>query len=199
MRSRDGLHGLARDGLPGAHGHNVLGRQHLRHLVGLGIDQGDIRILHARLLQGILQQQVFHQALLHGDLFTLEVGHRLDAGLGHDHVVAVGVIGEHDHHALGATGTRDQRIAIGHRDRIDLAGRKGIHRSRVIEPLELHIDAGFLEPALVDRHLPGDPTRPVAIPHLQGRRSLRAKGTGHGGQGKQRLRQPAPHQIGGPA
>ncbi len=37
----------------------------------------------------------------------------------------------------------------------------------IVEPFEVDIDTGLLEPALVDGHLPGHPARPVAVADLQ--------------------------------
>src|SRR5581483_10678647 len=94
---------------------------------------------------------------------ALELGNGLDAGPGHDLVVSVRVVGGHDDDALGAAGAGHQGVAVGHQIRVELAGREGFHRSRVVEPLELDVDPGLFEPALVDGDLPSDPPRPVAV------------------------------------
>ena len=110
---------------------------------------------------------MFDQAFFQRDFFTLQILQGFKGGFGDDLIVAVGVIVNQNHHALGATRAGDQRVAVGHSDRIELARRKRIHRRGVIEPLEFHIDAGFLEPALVDGHLPGHPARPIAVTNFQ--------------------------------
>jgi hypothetical protein len=40
-------------------------------------------------------------------------------------------------------------VAVGHQIRVDFPGGKGVHGHRVVEPLELHIEACFFEPAQV--------------------------------------------------
>ena len=54
------------------------------------------------------------------------------------------------------------------RDRVDLAGRERFHRGHVLEPLEVDVDAFFLEPALLDADFPRHPTRPVAVGDFEG-------------------------------
>ena len=134
--------------------------------------------LMPRFFKRVEQQQMLDQADLDADLLALEILEALDARLADDHVVAVRIVGEHDHDALAAARAGDQRVAVGHQIGVDLAGGEGIHRGRIVEPLELDVDAGLLEPALVDGDLPGDPARPIAVsdrqaarPHSAARRS----------------------------
>ena len=61
-------------------------------------------------------------------------------------------------------------LPLKHGDRVELACGKGIHRSGIVEPFELHVDARLLEPTLFNRHLPRHPTGPIAVADLQRRR-----------------------------
>src|ERR1700722_12133318 len=97
------------------------------------------------------------------DLLALELLDRLDARPRDDHVVAVGVVGGHDHQIARTTRAGHERVAVGDEITVNLAGRERIHRCRVVEPIEIDIEPSFLEPTLVDRHLPGYPAWPVAI------------------------------------
>jgi len=53
--------------------------------------------------------------------------------------------------------------AAGVAHRIHLAGDEGVHRRHVIEPLEIDLHAGFLEPAFLDADLPSDPAGPIGV------------------------------------
>ena len=177
VRSRQRFHRQPRIRLPGADGVDLAGGQHLRRLVGLGIHQLDIVLRHALFLQAIEHQQVIHQADLDADLLALEIGHAPDARPGHDHVVAVGIIGDQDDDVARTARAHDQCIAVGNEVGVDLAGCEGLHRSRIVEPVECDIEAGLLEPAFVDRDLPGHPSGPIAVADAQRqRRGARAAG-----------------------
>src|SRR5690606_38697538 len=136
--------------------------------VGGHVDQFHVRFAEARLFQGVEQQEVADETDLHTDLLALEVRHRGNARRGDDHVVAVAVVVGEDHHVLAAGGAGDQGVTVGHGDGVELAGGKRHHGGHVVEPLELDLDAGFVEPAFLDTHFPGDPAGPVAVADLEG-------------------------------
>jgi hypothetical protein len=123
---------------------------------------------------------------LHPDRLTLELSNGVDAGLGHDHVVAVAVVVQEDRYALATGRAGHESIAVGHAHGVDLAGREGFHRGDVVEPRELDVHASLLEPALLDGDLPSDPTGPIAVGDLQtlarpsGGRHRRRRAYGHG-------------------
>jgi hypothetical protein len=142
----------------------------LRRLVGLCIHQRKVFFRHAGALQAVEQQKMLDQTGFDADLFALEIFEGLDAGFADDHVVAVGIVGQHDHDAFAAAGAGDERIPIGDQIRVDFSGRVGVHRRRVVEPLKCHINAGRLEPTLVDGDLPGDPPWPITVADRQPRR-----------------------------
>ena len=56
--------------MPCADRRDITRGQHLRHLVSLGVADGDIAFLHAGFLQTIQQQEVFDQTLLDGDFLA---------------------------------------------------------------------------------------------------------------------------------
>jgi hypothetical protein len=114
------------------------------------------------------------------DLLALQFLNRFDVGFADDDIVAVRIIGQHDHHAFGAIASHHEGIAVGHGDGIELARRKGVHRGRIVEPLEAHVEAGWLESIFVDGHLPRNPARPIAMANLQ-----RIRGRGSGRQRKE--------------
>ena len=91
-------------------------------------------------------------------------------GLADDHVVAVGVIGHKNHDVARAAGARTSASPLVTKSAVELPGREGVHRRGIVEPLELDVDARLLEPAFVDRDLPGHPSRPVAVTEAQGGR-----------------------------
>lgn len=103
------------------------------------------------------------EADLEADLLAFELLEAFVLGPGNDHVIAVRVVVDEDHHALAAGRAGDQRVTVRHRHCIELARRKGVHRRHVVEPLERRVDARFLQPAFVDCDLPRDPARPIAV------------------------------------
>ncbi len=176
---------------------DLAGRQDLGRVIGLGVDQFDVLLGHVVVLKGLEDQQVVDEADLDADLLAFQLGHRLDTRLGNDLVVAVGVVGSQNDDAFGASRPGDQGIAVGHQHGIGLAGGEGVHCRHVVEPLELHVDPGFLEPVLVDGNLPGHPARPIAV--ANGKRLGRGRGCrGVGGaQGHDKRDGEAQHETEG--
>jgi hypothetical protein len=138
--------------------------------------------LHVELLEPLQQQQVLDQGQLEPDLLALEVLDRLDPGTRDDLVVAVAVVGDQDHLALAAARTSHERVAVRHRDGVDLARTEGFHRRQVVEPRKLDVHAGFLEPALLDTDLERGPAGPIAV-----RDSQRCAGGRRAGCGARRV------------
>src|SRR5262249_14100139 len=116
------------------------------------------------------QEQVFDHTNFDADLFALELLDVLEVGFADNDVIAVRVVGEHDHYAFAAAGTGRKRVTVRHQIGVDLARAECIHRGRIVEPLKIHIDSGFLKPAFVDGDLPRDPSGPVAVTDRQRRR-----------------------------
>ena len=65
---------------------------------------------------------MFDKTDFDADFLALQILQALDAGLADDHVVAVGIIREHDHDAFGAATAHDEVIAIGDEIGINLSG-----------------------------------------------------------------------------
>ena len=86
----------------------------------------------------------FSAGKLDADFLALEVLEALDAGLADNHVVAIRIIGQHDHDAFGPATTGHERIAVGGENAVDFSGTECIQRCRIVEPLECHIKAGLL-------------------------------------------------------
>ena len=154
--------------LPGDDGVDVARLQRLRGLIGRHVDDLDVLVGQVGRSERVHQQQMADETDLDADLLALELSHARDAGLGNDHVVAVAVVVDDDPDAGGiAARARHQCVTVGDTHGIDLAGGVGLHRRHVVEPLEVDGDPGFLEPALLDGDIPGDPARPVAVQNLQ--------------------------------
>ena len=99
--------------------------------------------------------------------FSLEAFDRIDAGSGDDHIIAVGEIVDDDADGRFACGTGDQGVAIGHANRIDLAGDVGVHRRHIVKPLEFHLHSGLLEPAFLHADFPSNPAWPIGVSDFQ--------------------------------
>ena len=122
---------------------------------------------------------MFDQADLDADLLALEVLDGLDAGLADDHVAALAVVQQGDELALGSGRTRAERVGGDDAVGVDLAGRVGVDARQVVEPHEVHVHAGFLEPALLLGDFQERVARPVRVTNLD-----RFSGQPAGGQGQ---------------
>ena len=70
---------------------------------------------------------MFDEADLDADLLAFEVGEALGASLADDHVVAVRIVGQHDHDVFRAIAAHDKGITVGHHVGVELASGKGVH------------------------------------------------------------------------
>lgn len=77
--------------------------------------------------------------------------------------VPVAVVGEHGHYIPATADSGDERIAVGHHDRVNLAGRERLRRRAVFEPQEFGVNASLFDRAFLNGDFPGEPARPVAI------------------------------------
>jgi len=155
----------------------------LRQLVGFRVDELDVGVLQPVLLQCRLEQQVVDEAEFDTDLLSLQAFDGAQRRFRDDHVVARGIVGQQDHHVPGTRRARHERVTIRDRDRIEFARGERIDRRRIIEPLEVDVDAGLLEPAFVERDLERDPAGPVAVADFQ-RRGRVCGGRGEQGAGE---------------
>ena len=153
--------------MPGHDGIDLTGSQHLWCFIRRDVYQFHIGFGQSVIFQGVDQQQMADEADFDTDFFPLQFLDRADTRTGNNHVITVTVIIHQEHHALGTGRTGHQRIAIGHTDGVQLAGRKRVHGGDIVKPFELDIDTGFLEPAFFNPDFPCHPAGPVTVADTQ--------------------------------
>ena len=144
------------------------GCKRLRGFIGCGVDDLDVRLGHAILLECLEQEQVFDEGGLDSDLLAFQILDRFDSSFAKDHVAAITIIENGDNLALGTIGTIDEGVGRDNCHRIDFACSEGVKRRQVVEPNEIDINASVLEPFLLLGDLKDRETRPITISDLQG-------------------------------
>ncbi len=157
----------------------------LRGLVGGRGNEFDVGLLEAGFFESVEEEQVRNEADFEADFFALELFDGFDAGLGDNHVVSVGVVGDEDGDVGRAARAGDEAVAVGDHDGVHFAGGEGFHGRAVFEPKEFNLDAGVFEPALLFGDGEGGPARPVGVGDFE--RSGGENGSGAGREGDEEM------------
>ncbi len=126
------------------------------------------------LLKGRHIEVLLDRIHFYGNRLPLQSRERMDGVVHHQGVVASGVVGDQDHLERHLLHDRrdgiDQRLAVG----VYATGRQRLDRGHIAwKPHQPHMRPVFLQIAVVLRHIPRHPPRPIRQPERDTRAGLR--------------------------